>query len=61
MSKHKRIFHKKYSGESLIDVDGDLFDAIENAQVPKDTYGIQQGTFYITVMWKPDEEELQPE
>lgn len=56
MSKHKRIFHKQYDGESIVDADRDVWEAIEFAEVPTDEYGFQKGTFYVTVMWKPDDE-----
>jgi hypothetical protein len=53
------IFEREYSGESIIDLAEDLswmFADGKGAEVPVDEYGIQKGTFTVTVTWKEDEE-----
>jgi len=53
------IFEREYSGESIIDLCEDLswmFSDGNGAKVPSDEYGIQRGTFTVTVTWKEDEE-----
>ena len=52
------IFDREYTGESLIDLTEDLswmFSDGKGAEVPCDEYGIQQGTFTVTVTWKAEE------
>lgn len=55
------IFKQQYSGESIVDVCRDVWEAfdadfnplVEN--IPQDEYGIQKGTFTVTVTWEPEE------
>ena len=57
---NKTIFQQTYSGESLSDIDRDVSEAV-NAQyneamadIPTDEHGFQQGTFTVTIEWKPE-------
>ena len=47
------IFDKKYSGESLIDLDGDVYDIFEYdaPDIPRDEHGFQRGMFRVTIEW----------
>jgi len=51
------LFEKDYDGESIVDLMRDIseaFDSIYNppyATIPTDKWGIQQGTFRVTVEW----------
>ncbi len=51
----KIIFQNEYSGESIIDAPEDLHYAFADADVPQDEYGIQKGTFILTIEWVADE------
>lgn len=52
----KTLFDKKYSDESLIDLDQDVFEAIEVAALPKDEYNFTPGTFRVVITWEDDNE-----
>lgn len=51
------IFKKEYDGESICDLGRDASEAImeeynpEIKIIPKDQYGIQRGTFKVTIEW----------
>lgn len=54
------LFKKEYDGESLYDLGRDIEEAIDgdyNAlvhSIPQDPYGLQKGTFKVTVEWEPE-------
>jgi hypothetical protein len=54
------LFKKKYDGESMVDIDRDVFEALDQdfnplvSAIPKDEYGFQQGTFIVTIEWIPN-------
>jgi hypothetical protein len=54
------LFQKEYDGESLHDAYRDVSEAFEEAfnpalaNVPKDEFGFQKGTFVVKVEWKPE-------
>lgn len=58
-----QIFNSEYSGEGIIDVPQDVGEAFDDnlnktvRAVPKDEYGIHQGTFRVTIEWIPDDDE----
>jgi hypothetical protein len=60
MSNNTILFKKEYDGESLYDAGRDFdeaFDATFNPavnKIPHDEYGIQLGTFRVTVEWISD-------
>lgn len=57
-----KLFEQKYDGESLYDVDRDVSEAFREdfnplvAQIPSDEYGIQEGTFKVTIEWSSTED-----
>lgn len=56
------IFKKEYDGESLYDLERDVVEALMEeynsviGEIPTDEHGFQQGTFEVTITWKPNEE-----
>lgn len=54
------IFKKSYDAESLCDIERDMsecFDPTYNidvADIPKDEYGFDEGTFEVIVTWKSE-------
>ena len=46
------IFCKEYDGESIVDLDRDIFEALNESNVPQDKYGFPEGTFTVTIEWK---------
>ncbi len=54
------VWQKDYDGESLYDLGRDIEEAFAEdynpivGEVPKDKYGLHQGTFTITIEWKPE-------
>ena len=57
----KLIFKKEYDGNSLVDVQKDMFEFLcaetnENMKdVPVDEYGVSKGTYKIKITWESDE------
>lgn len=51
------IFERNYSGESLIDIEQDVWDACNESDfpIPTDIHGFHIGTFTVTITWKKDE------
>lgn len=52
------IFEKKYSGESLNDVEEDVYDSCTDSalvSIPTDQHGFMTGTFTVKIEWTPDE------
>ena len=49
------IIENVFSGESMHDLMDDIFDAINNSNIPVDEYGFHKGTFKVTVEWTNDE------
>lgn len=56
----KLLFEKEYDGESIIDMERDVFEAVQPAfnemarSIPTDEYGIQRGTFRVKLEWIDD-------
>jgi hypothetical protein len=54
------IFHKEYSGESIVDMERDIAECLDEATNPamaevlKDEYGIPKGRFVVRVQWIDD-------
>ena len=52
------LFQKEYDGESIADLERDIYECLDgnfNAivyAISKDEYGIQNGTFKVTVEWE---------
>lgn len=57
----KVVFKKDYDGESLYDVERDVMESFDEnynpivKDIPQDQYGIQKGTFTVTITWNPEE------
>lgn len=49
------IFERTTSDEGMYGIDEDMYEAIDNAELPIDTHGFRKGTFKITVTWSEDE------
>lgn len=51
------VFKKEYDGESIVDLGRDISEAILAEYnpvinvIPVDTYGLQKGTFTVTIVW----------
>ncbi len=60
MSRKLKLLRKSYDGESICDVHRDFAEAFDARfteqlkQIPVDEYGFQQGTFTVTVVWRPE-------
>ena len=54
------VFKKEYSGESIVDLDRDVAEAIDAAsnpvmdRIPVDAYGFQKGTFTVSIVWSEE-------
>jgi hypothetical protein len=51
------IFEKEYDGESIVDLDRDVSECLQEdfnqimTKIPTDEHGFQLGTFKVTVEW----------
>lgn len=45
------IFCKEYDGESIVDLDRDIFEALEESDIPQDKHGFHEGTFTVKIEW----------
>ena len=49
----KILLKKTYCGESIIDIEEDVYSSIEyDKDIPVDEYGFSQGEYEITLTWK---------
>ena len=48
------IFEKIYDGESLVDIEEDVYDAVNASKfpIPYNEEGFHAGTFTVTISWK---------
>lgn len=52
------LFKKEYDGESIYDVERDVFEAFQSDHnalvhaIPMDDGGIMKGTFKVTIEWE---------
>ena len=52
------LLYKKYDGESMIDIERDVNEALCDTynpflcDIPKDEYGFFKGTFTVTIEWE---------
>jgi len=51
---YKLLLKKLYDGESISDIEEDVYTAIVGANLPKDKDGFEQGEFSIKLEWKQD-------
>lgn len=47
------ILNKIYDGETIIDVNEDITDAVNDSSLPIDEYGFVDGEFVVTVKFIP--------
>lgn len=45
------LLEKEYSGESIIDLEGDAYSIINDESIPMDEDGFHTGTFKVTIEW----------
>ncbi len=45
------LLDKIYDGESIVDSERDILEAINNAEIPVNDYNLPLGEFKITVEW----------
>lgn len=51
------IFEKEYDGETLVDIEEDVYDAVNyNTYLPVDDHGFIKGTFRVTISWEEGNE-----
>ena len=57
--KEKTLLNAQYDGESLCDVERDVYEALQNAEgIPlKNLFGIPSGVYTVTVTWTPEDAE----
>jgi hypothetical protein len=54
------LLNKTYDGESVVDIGRDVSEAFDKrftpeiGKIPQDEYGIQLGTFRVTITWEPE-------
>lgn len=49
------LFEKEYDGESIIDIEQDLFDKFnEDLGIPQDECGFDEGIFKVVVTWREE-------
>jgi hypothetical protein len=56
----KVLLNKKYDGESIVDIDRDVYEAFiadftpAVDDIPVDENNIQQGVFTVSITWSPE-------
>lgn len=50
----KTLLDEVYNGETLVDIQQDVDDAMDSCGVPVDHNGFATGSFRITLVWTPD-------
>jgi hypothetical protein len=50
----KVIFEKRYTDESLLDMEEDILYKIDSSGIPKDEHGFHEGVFKVTVTWSQE-------
>lgn len=57
-----KIFEKTYDGESIVDINRDVSEALQDdfnplmENIPSDDHGFAFGNFKVTIEWSPTEE-----
>jgi hypothetical protein len=49
-----KLMEQTYCGESIVDIEADVMDAINDADIP-DEHGIPLGSFKVTIEWVPED------
>jgi hypothetical protein len=50
----KVIFEKRYTDESLLDMEEDILYKINRSDITKDEHGFYEGVFKVTVTWSQE-------
>jgi len=53
---HKLLLYKEYCGESISDIEEDVYTAINDNGIPIDKDGFIQGEFQLTLKWNRDDD-----
>jgi hypothetical protein len=48
------IFYKEYDGESIADIEEDVYDAVNDSDIPADDHGFTKGIFRVTISWSEE-------
>lgn len=54
------VFKKEYSGESIVDLERDISEALDTTfnpgidRIPVDDYGFPKGTFTVAIVWSEE-------
>lgn len=46
------LFEKIYDGESIVDAERHIYEAINESEIIADEYGFPTGEFKVTIEWK---------
>ena len=49
------IMNKFYDGNSITDIEEDVYYAINDEDLPVDDYGFNKGTFHVVISWEEGE------
>lgn len=50
------LINKEYDGESCIDMERDIMEALEDQDVPTDEHGFADGTYRLVLTFTPNSE-----
>lgn len=53
--KQKKLLDKFYSGESIVDVERDVYEAIGDDTLPSDEHGFAKGQYHVVIIFEEDE------
>lgn len=51
----KKLLDREYDDNSVVDVERDVFEAINDSDLPVDNHGFTQGTYRVVITWTSDE------
>ena len=46
------LLYKEYKGESIVDIEQDVYECINVSDLPVDEYGFATGTFTVKIEWE---------
>lgn len=52
----KQLLNKTYSGESIVDVERDVYEALADDSIPQDEYGFAKGQYRVVITFEEDDE-----
>ncbi len=50
----KTLLQKNYDGESIVDVERDVYEALNDSDIPVDEYGFAKGDYTVTITWSEE-------